>query len=71
MTTPVSKQPRGAQSPHGPLDRASEGASNEEFAGPAAATAAPPAPAWDPFEVWRTRVFQSPAKRYNKDRGNT
>ena len=67
MTTPVSKLPRGAKSPHGPL----EGASNEAFAGPAAAIATPSAPAWDPFEVWRTRVFQTPAKRYNKDRGNT
>ncbi|MEP7242842.1 MAG: hypothetical protein ABI885_04060 [Gammaproteobacteria bacterium] len=71
MTTPVSKLPRTGQSPAGTSERASKGASNEEFAGSTAAAVAAPAPAWDPFEVWRTRVFQTPAKRYNKDRGNT
>jgi hypothetical protein len=26
---------------------------------------------WDPYEVWRTRVFAAQSPRYNKDRGNT
>ena len=65
MTTPVSKLPRAVTAPASPL------ASNDEFTAPAVAAADPAARAWDPFEVWRTRVFQTPAKRYNKDRGNT
>ena len=69
MTT--SKLPRAVTAPASPLERASKGASNDEFTAPAVATAGPAARAWDPFEVWRTRVFQTPGKRYNKDRGNT
>lgn len=40
--------------------------------------AVPPKPApaasstgWDPYEVWRTRVFAAQGASYKKDRGNT
>jgi hypothetical protein len=49
----------------------SEGASNEEQFGSAAI--APPVitTGWDPYEVWRTRVFAAQPTSYNKGRGNT
>lgn len=31
----------------------------------------PPASGWDPYEVWRTRVFAAQPSGYKKDRDNT
>jgi len=68
MSAPVSSLPRNVLPADLPLEQA---ASNEDFAARAATDAAHATTGWDPYEVWRTRVFLPQPKSYNKGRGNS
>jgi hypothetical protein len=67
MSAPIRMPPRNAQPSNAPL----EPASNEDFPDQAAADAAHATTGWDPYEVWRTRVFLPHPASYKKGRGNT
>jgi hypothetical protein len=63
MTTPVAPHNRAAA-----LDSTATEPANESVFPSQSKTSATPSPAgWDPYEVWRTRVFTGPPTGDKKD----